>query len=53
MPDPGAGSVAAALRVTAEVYQPFSPCVPLRLPLIVGAWVSTLALALPMAELSP
>jgi len=36
MPDPGVGSVAAALRVTAEVYQPFSPDVPLRLPLMVG-----------------
>lgn len=47
------GSLASAVTTASDVYQPFSPCVPLTFPLIVGACVSTFAEVLPIAELSP
>ena len=41
------------LRVTELRYQPFEPAVPVRVPVILGGWVSTLAVNVPITELSP
>ncbi len=52
-PEPGAGSLAAALTVTPDTYQPLSPSVPETCPEITGGRLSRAPEAEPMLEVSP
>lgn len=52
-PEPGAGSLAAALTVTPDTYQPLSPSVPDTCPEISGGRLSRFPEAEPMLEVSP